>query len=107
MRPEPDARVVSWLNGHAAETLHLSSVTLAELSFGLGVPPAGARKDRLAHALDALLALFPGRILPFDQDAARRYADMAVAARAVGRPLPAADGHIAATATPSGHAGTA
>lgn len=98
MRPQPDAGVLSWLNDQATETLYLSSVTLAELLFGLGALPAGARKDRLAQALDALLALFPGRILAFDQDAARRYAEMAVTARAAGRPLPTTDGYIAATA---------
>lgn len=98
MRPQPDAGVLSWLNHQAIETLYLSSVTLAELLFGLGALPAGARKDRLAQALDALLALFPGRILAFDQDAARRYAEMAVTARAVGRPLPTTGGYIAATA---------
>lgn len=98
MRPQPDPGVLSWLNDQATETLYLSSVTLAELLFGLGALPAGARKDRLAQALDALLALFPGRILAFDQDAARRFADMAVTARAAGRPLPTTDGYIAATA---------
>jgi predicted nucleic acid-binding protein len=98
MRPQPDVTVMSWLNDQATETLYLSSVTLAELLFGLGALPSGARKDRLGQALDALLALFPGRILAFDQDAARRYADMALAARAVGRPLPTTDGYIAATA---------
>lgn len=98
MRPQPDPGVLLWLNHQAAETLYLSSVTLAELLFGLGALPAGARKDRLAEALDALLALFAGRILAFDQDAARRYAEMAVTARAVGRPLPTTDGYIAATA---------
>lgn len=105
MRLQPDATVMSWLNDQAIETLYLSSVTLAELLFGLGALPAGARKDRLAHALDALLALFPGRILPFDQDASRRYAEMAVAARAAGRPLSVADGFIAATAASRNFAG--
>jgi toxin FitB len=104
MRPEPDPGVVSWLNAQAADTLYLSSVTLAELLFGIGALPAGARKDRLARALDRLLALFPGRVLPFDQDAARRYADMAVIGRAAGRPLPTADGYLAATAAAHGFA---
>jgi predicted nucleic acid-binding protein len=104
MRPNPDFAVVNWLNGQAAQTLYLTSVTLAELLFGLGALPDGARKQRLTRALDGLLALFPGRILPFDQDAAQRYAEMAVAARAVGRPLPAADGYIAAIAGSRGFA---
>jgi predicted nucleic acid-binding protein len=104
MRPEPNPAVVSWLNGQSAETLYLSSVTLAELLFGIGAIPTGSRRDRLAQALDRLLALFPGRVLPFDQDAARRYADMAVTARAAGHPLPVSDGYIAATAASRGFA---
>jgi predicted nucleic acid-binding protein len=104
MRPDPNPAVVSWLNGQSAETLYLSSVTLAELLFGIGAIPTGARRDRLAQALDRLLALFPGRVLPFDQDAARRYADMAVTARAAGHPLPVSDGYIAATAASRGFA---
>ena len=104
MRPAPDPVVVGWLNAQAAETLYLSSITLAELLFGVGALPDGSRKDRLAHGLDRLLALFPGRILPFDQEAARRYAEMAVAARTAGRPLPTADGYIAAIAAANGFA---
>ena len=98
MRPEPSPAVIGWLNSQAADTLYLSSISLAELLFGIGALPAGSRRDRLAQALDRLLALFPGRVLPFDQEAARRYADMAVTARIAGRPLPTADGYIAAIA---------
>lgn len=98
MRPAPDPAVTGWLNHQAADTLFLSSITLAELLFGIGALPSGAPKDRLARSLDGLLGLFPGRVLAFDADAARRYADMAVAARAAGRPLAAADGYIAAIA---------
>ncbi len=104
MGARPDPVVVSWLNAQAAETLYLPSVALAELLFGVGAVPEGARKVRLSEALDGLLALFPGRVLPFDQESARRYADMAVAARAAGRALSVADGYIAATAASRGFA---
>lgn len=104
MSPRPDPAVVRWLNAQAAETLNLPSVALAALLFGVGAPPEGARKVRLTEALDGLLALFPGRVLPFDQECARRYADMAVAARAAGRTLSVADGYIAATAAARGFA---
>lgn len=104
MRPAPDPDVLSWLNAQAIDTLYLSSVTLAELLFGIGALPAGTRKERLAEALDRLLALFPGRVLPFDHEAARRYAAMAVTARAAGQPLPASDGYLAATAAAHGFA---
>jgi predicted nucleic acid-binding protein len=35
MKPEPHPSVRAWLNDQAAETLYLSSVTLAELLFGI------------------------------------------------------------------------
>lgn len=99
MRPAPHPAVRSWLNKQAADTLYLSSVTLAELLFGIRLLPVGQRKDRLSHALDGLLDLFRERILPFDTDAARCYAELAVRARGAGRGFPTADGYIAAIAS--------
>jgi predicted nucleic acid-binding protein len=90
--------------GSPASTLYLSSVTLAELLVRVGASPDGARKQRLERSLERLLALFPGRVLPFDQEAARRYATTAVVARASGRPLAVADGYIAAIAGARGFA---
>jgi predicted nucleic acid-binding protein len=102
MKPEPDASVRAWLNDQATETLYLSSVTLAELLFGIAALPAGQRKDRLAQALDGLMGLFRDRVLPFDVDAARRYADLAMAAKTRGRGFPTPDGYIAAIAVSRG-----
>ena len=47
---------------------------------------------------DGVLELFADRILPFDTRAARRYADLAVKARAAGKGFPTPDGYIAAIA---------
>jgi toxin FitB len=102
MKPEPHRAVRAWLNDQAAETLYLSSVTLAELLFGIGALPAGKRKDMLAQALDGLMGLFRDRVLPFDADAARRYAELAVTAKTSGRGFPTPDGYIAAIATSRG-----
>jgi predicted nucleic acid-binding protein len=98
MKPEPHPAVRAWLNDQAAETLYLSSVTLAELLFGIAALPAGQRKDMLAQTLDGLLELFKDRVLPFDTDAARRYAELAVTAKLGGRGFPTPDGYIAAIA---------
>jgi predicted nucleic acid-binding protein len=98
MKPEPDPQVRDWLDEQAAETLYLSSVTVAELMFGIGVLSKSRRKDKLAAALDGVLALFADRILPFDTEAARRYAHLAVKARMAGRGFPTPDGYIAAIA---------
>ena len=98
MKPEPDPAVRKWLDEQVAETLYLSSVTIAELMFGIGALPKGKRKDKLTAALDGVLELFGTRILPFDAGAARRYADLAVKARAAGKGFPTPDGSIAAIA---------
>ncbi len=98
MKPEPHPDVRVWLNNQAVETLYLSSVTLAELLFGIAALPAGKRKAMLAQALDGLLGLFRDRVLPFDTDAARRYAELAVMAKVGGRGFPTPDGYIAAIA---------
>ena len=98
MKPAPDDAVRAWLDEQAAETLYLSSVTVAELMFGIGALPRGKRKDKLADALDGVMKVFADRILPFDVDAARRYADLAVKARAAGKGFPTPDGYIAAIA---------
>jgi predicted nucleic acid-binding protein len=66
--------------------------------FGIGALPKGKRKDKLAAALEGVLELFADRILPFDTNAARRYADIAVKTRAAGKGLPTPDGYIAAIA---------
>jgi len=102
MKPEPDAAVRAWLNDQAAETLYLASVTLAELLFGIAALPAGRRKNMLACALDGLMELFEGRVLPFDTDAARYYAELAMRARSSGRGFPTPDGYIAAIAASRG-----
>ena len=102
MKPEPDPAVRTWLNDQAAETLYLSSVTLAELLFSIRALPTSKRKNLLDRALTELLELFKDPVLPFDTDAARHYADLAVTVRNGGRGFPTPDGYIAAVAASRG-----
>jgi predicted nucleic acid-binding protein len=102
MRPEPHPAVRNWLNEQSAETLYLSSVTLAELLFGIAALPAGQRKNTLESALDGLMELFGDRVLSFDLEAARHYAELAVTARTAGLGFPTPDGYIAAIAASRG-----
>ena len=102
MKPEPHPAVRAWLNAQATETLYLSSVTMAELLFGIAALPVGKRKDMLAQTLDGLMRLFRDRVLSFDIDAARCYAELAVTAKMSGRGFPTPDGYIAAIAASRG-----
>lgn len=97
MKPEPAPAVLNWLDAQAAETLFLSSVTMAELGFGVAALPEGRKKQALTALLDHTIQLFEDRILPFDLAASRRYGALAAQARA-GRGFPTPDGFIAAIA---------
>lgn len=102
MRPTPSPAVLDWMDRQAAETLYLSSVTIAELLYGVGALPAGRRKQALRSAVDGLIELFHDRVLPFNLEAARCYADLAVTARMGGKGFPTPDGYIAAIAVANG-----
>jgi predicted nucleic acid-binding protein len=98
LRPEPN--VVRWLNAQAAETLHLSTVSLAELLVGIATLPEGRRRSELGFALAHQAALlFGARLLAFDVPAAEAYAGIISRARSAGLAIGVADGQIAAIAT--------
>ena len=102
MKPQMHPSVRDWPDAQAAETLFLTSITVAELLFGIGALPDGKRKDNLEAALEGVMDLFGSRILPFDTNAARRYADLAVKAHSAGKGFPTPDGYIAAIAAAHG-----
>lgn len=94
--PHPSVR--AWLDAQETETLYLCTITVAELMFGVQTLPAGKRKNELTYAVERVVAAFKGRILPFSQDAARCYANLALLARRAGRGFPIPDAYIAAIA---------
>ena len=98
-----DTKVLAWLDAQMVETLYLSTISLAELRFGVACMPAGKRKDTLHTSLEQrILPLFAGRILPLDGATTEAYAALRALARAQGQAIAAADGYIAATAIQHG-----
>lgn len=103
LRPNPDQGVLTWLDEQAIETLYLSTISLAELRYGVAVLPDGRRKDTLRANLDGrIVPLFESRILTFDAVAADAYAALGARARATGKAIGTADGFIAAIAAAHG-----
>lgn len=91
--------VTKWVAGLALEDLFFSAVGEAELRYGAALLPAGRRRRTLLTDIeDMLREAFEGRVLPFDQEAAREYADIAASRRSAGRPVALADCQIAAIA---------
>ena len=99
MMPAPPGPVIKWLNHQETVTLFLSTITIAEIAYGLAVLPDGRRRRSLAERFDRFVADgFEQRVLDFDRRAALDYGDVMSRRRAMGRPLAALDGQIAAVA---------
>lgn len=97
---EPDAMVLQWFAERPANTLYLSVLTLGELRKGIDALPETPRKLVLLDWLEAELpTFFAGRILPVDSRVADRWGRLVAQ---VGRPLPAIDSLLAATALAHG-----
>lgn len=103
LRPQPDDTVVRWLNAQPTETLFISTVTVAELRFGVASLPRGQRWKVLVDRLESeLFPLFIGRVLSFDLPAAAEYGSRAAVARSNGLAVGFADGCIASIAAANG-----
>lgn len=97
MKPAPAAEVLEWLASQPSVRLFATSISQAEILYGLEIMPKGKRRMALeAEAQGMFEEDFAGRILPFDADAARLYPGIAGGRRALGRPMSQADAQIAA-----------
>ncbi|KND61510.1 VapC toxin protein [Candidatus Burkholderia verschuerenii] len=96
---EPNPKVLAWIDAQAVETLYLSAITVAELRYGLAAMPEGKRRTIYQERLEQeVLPTFAGRVLAFDLDTSRTYADLMALAMAEGKAIGKEDGYIAATA---------
>ncbi|MGU3663329.1 type II toxin-antitoxin system VapC family toxin [Methylobacterium sp. A49B] len=97
MRATPAAPVLRWFAVQSAATLFTTTLTQAEIFYGLALLPDGQRRDDLMAAARPIFAVeLAGRILSFDQDAAMAYAAIAAHRRREGQPITQIDGQIAA-----------
>jgi predicted nucleic acid-binding protein len=96
MRPRPEPRVIRWLDSHPIRSFAVTSVTVAELLFGIRRLPEGRRRSDLQEAFETFMARgIRERVLAFDQAAAEAYAQLAIDRIRGGRPMQAFDAMIA------------
>lgn len=105
LRPAPDERVLGWFAAQPRATLFTTTVTRAEILYGLRLLPGGKRRRGLEQAVLAVFNDdFVNRVLGFDVHAADAYAEIAASRQAAGRPISQFDAMIAAMARSRGAA---
>ena len=98
-KPQPNPGVIRWMESADEDRVFLSVISLAELRYGVERMAAGARRSRLeAWLQDELPLRFEGRILPVGHKVAEAWGRAMSLSEALGRPMGAMDGFLAATA---------
>jgi predicted nucleic acid-binding protein len=92
LREKPDPAILAWLDAQPRASLFTTTITLAEIKYGIAIMPAGKRKSTL---LTATTLMFED-VLPFDSDAAEAYAAIGAERRLAGQPIDGPDCQIAA-----------
>lgn len=101
LRKSPDPAVIAWLVRHDAE-LALSTVTIAEIAFGIDKIRPDQRAVRLEQGLADWRRRFADRIFGLTEEAALAYGRIMGAASRQGAGMSAPDGMIAAIAQING-----
>ena len=105
MTSPPANSVLEWLNTQNSLSLYLTTISIAEIGYGLRIMPFGKRRRLLEEQFEKFLATaFESRILSFDESAARKYGEVKGHRKEIGRPLSDLDGQIAAIARANGFA---
>ena len=95
MNDPPEDRVVAWLDGQARTSIWTTSITIFEVRSGLEIMPPGRRQAKLSEVFERILDRLGQRIAVFDDEAARRAANLTAARRKKGRVVDLRDTMIA------------
>lgn len=104
-KPQPDPKVMAWLNKLDHTTTYLTAITTAELYYGIDRMPHGARRQQLEYSIGGMIErAFYNRILPFDATAAMFFGGMVAGAEKSGVKVHFPDAAIAAIARANNYA---
>lgn len=99
MKSAPSVSVVNWLNQQNPDIIFISTITIAEISYGLHILPHSKRRKLLESRFEQYVSqAFTQRILIFNKSAAKLYGEVMGYRKTMGKPLSILDGQIAAIA---------
>jgi toxin FitB len=97
MRGKPSAQVVAWIEERPRSRLGITTITQAEILYGIELLPKGRRKHALLTTAQVMFSEdFRGRIFPFNSEAASAFAKIAAIRQTQGKPISQLDAQIAA-----------
>jgi len=97
MQQAPDEVVTGWLDSQPSESVWTTAVTVFEIQFGLALLPGSKRRRQLERAFAALIEEdLEGKVLAFDDTAARAAGEIAAREQRQGRTIEIRDVQIAA-----------
>lgn len=102
MRPDPAKMVAEWMRRNPVTTLFTTTITQAEILYGIQLLPRGKRRTALLGAWQSLQEELESRILPFDTMAAMSFPEIVLARRIAARPISPFDAQIAAIVRSNG-----
>lgn len=103
LRPRPSAAVLDWMARQTASRLFATTISEAEMRYGVELLPTGQRRAALDAVVRDIFAIeFARRILPFDRAAAATFAVISADRRRTGRPIAVMDAQLAAIARSRG-----
>lgn len=99
MRAVPNPTVMDWISQQISSEVFVTTITQAEMYYGLALLPMGKRRSDMERAVQQMFEQdFSERILTFNSAAALEYAKLAALRRQIGKPIAQADAQIAAIA---------
>jgi predicted nucleic acid-binding protein len=103
MKPQGSQKVKTWVATQAKVDLFITSITQAEILYGIAILPDGKRSQSLREIAQAMFVEeFVERILTFDQKAAECFAQIASSRKRLGKPISQSDAQIAAICLANG-----
>ena len=103
-KPVPSQTLMAWLADRPDDSLFISSLAVAEIWRGILELPRGKKRKQAENwyaGSEGPQALFPGRVLPFDEKAALVWARLMYEGTAKGKPRSGLDMIVAAVAEAS------
>ncbi|GAA6617463.1 type II toxin-antitoxin system VapC family toxin [Scytonema sp. NUACC26] len=97
IKPQGSIVVRNWAAQQLVTSLFTTTITQAEILYGIAILPEGKRKYELYQAATLMFAEdFVGRVLAFDESSAVAFANISDQRRFSGTPISQADAQIAA-----------